>query len=84
MANEHFSKLVAAGRPIGEVIAADRFFVRIRGLYTAGLREQILFENGDNGIVWELKDDETTVLNLSSESIAIGTVAVLQNELFSV
>ena len=84
MANAHFDKLVASGMPVGEVIAADRFFVRIRGLHTAGLRAQILFENGDNGIVWELKDNETTVLNLSSESIAIGTVAVLQEEQFSV
>ncbi len=82
MAN--FKDLVAQGRPIGEVIAADRFFVRVRGLYEVGLRAQVLFENGDRGLVWELSGDETTVLNLSSESMLVGTVAVLEEEVFTV
>lgn len=78
MAN--FKELVAAGHPIGEVIAADRFFVRIRGLYETGVNAQVLFETGDKGLVWEVSGDETVVLNLSSESTTVGTVVVLEND----
>jgi F-type H+-transporting ATPase subunit alpha len=74
----NFEKLVAQGQPIGEIIAADRFFVRVSGLYEVGINNQVLFENGDRGLVWEIGDQETTILNLSSETAAIGEVVVLE------
>lgn len=77
-----FKDLVAKGSPIGEVIASDRFFVRVRGLIEVGLNAQVLFENGDRGLVWEIEGQETTVLNLDSESMKVGTVVVLEEEVY--
>ena len=30
--NQHFEKLMASGNPVGEVIAVDKFLIKVRGL----------------------------------------------------
>jgi len=79
-----FKELVDKGNPIGEVVATDRFFVTVRGLYEAGINNQVLFENGDKGLVWEVSGNETTILNLSGELMTIGMVVVLESDVLKV
>jgi F-type H+-transporting ATPase subunit alpha len=76
----NFRELVDQGQPIGEVIATDRFFVRVRGLYEVGINNQVLFENGDRGLVWEVSGEEATILNLSGEAMTVGNVVVLEKD----
>ncbi len=74
--NPKFAKLIADGRASGEVIGVDRFLVIVRGLGEVGVNALIYFENGHQGLVREVHEDTVMVLNMSSESIDIGTLAV--------
>jgi F-type H+/Na+-transporting ATPase subunit alpha len=78
--NPKFAKLVADGRPSGEVIAVDRFLVTVRGLGSVAVNALIYFENGHQGLVREVRADSVMVLNMTAESIAIGTLAVIEAE----
>jgi F-type H+-transporting ATPase subunit alpha len=78
--NPKFAKLVADGRPTGEVIAVDRFLVTVRGLGEVAVNALIYFDNGHQGLVREVRADSVMVLNMTAESIAIGTLAVIEAE----
>ena len=78
-ANE-FNKLVREGRPVGEVVAVDKFFVKVRGLHPVGVRSLILFEDGSQGYVRYVDDNHVAILHMGDKPIAIGTVAVVQAE----
>ncbi len=78
--NPRFAKLVAGGKPTGEVIAVNRFLTTVRGLGEIGVNALVYFENGHTGMVREVRAEETVVLNLSSESMPIGTLAVLDSD----
>lgn len=82
--NEEFQKLVEAGKSTGEVIGVDRFLVRVRGLEEAPTQAQVLFSNGDRGLVREVTPEYVNVLNLSSEEMKVGTLAVLERDVISV
>lgn len=82
--NQHFTRLVEAGNPVGEVISVDRFLVRVRGLHPVSIHALIMFDDGSKGFVHQINEDHTTVLHLGSSHISVGTVAVVQyNELVS-
>jgi F-type H+-transporting ATPase subunit alpha len=76
--NPKFAKLVADGRPTGEVIGVDRFLVTVRGLGEVAVNALIYFENGDQGLVREVRADTVMILNMSAETINIGTLAVIE------
>src|SRR6266851_2422316 len=76
--NPKFAKLVADGRPTGEVIGVDRFLVTVRGLGEVAVNALIYFENGHQGLVREVRTDTVMILNMSSEQIPIGTLAVIE------
>lgn len=78
--NRHFDQLVAAGRPVGEVIAVDRFLVKIKGLQPVNQHALVLFEDGTKGYVHHIYEDHVAVLHLGTKSVSIGTVAVVQHE----
>ncbi|MDB5178204.1 MAG: atpA [Patescibacteria group bacterium] len=78
--NPKFAKLVADGRPTGEVIGIDRFLVTIQGLGEVAINALIYFANGHQGLVREVREDTVMVLNMTAESIALGTLAVLEAE----
>jgi F-type H+-transporting ATPase subunit alpha len=78
--NPRFAQLVTAGKPTGEVIAVNRFLTTVRGLGEIAVNALVYFENGHTGMVREVRPEETMVLNLSAESIPIGTLAVLDND----
>ena len=44
--NRHFDQLVSAGKPVGEVIAVDRFMVWVKGMQPVNMHSLVLFEDG--------------------------------------
>lgn len=78
--NQHFDKLVAAGNPVGEVIAVEKFLVKIRGLQPTAVHALIMFEDGSKGFVHQVQPDFVVVLHLGSESLRTGMVAVVQHQ----
>lgn len=79
MANKHFADLVTQGRPTGEVVAVDRFLVRVSGLSAVPLSALVMFEDGSKGIVWEIGDETVSVLHLGSVALTVATGVVLQH-----
>jgi F-type H+-transporting ATPase subunit alpha len=76
--NPKFAKLVAEGKPTGEVIGVDRFLVTVRGLGEVAVNALIYFDNGHQGLVREVRSDTVMILNMTAESIALGTLAVIE------
>ncbi len=76
--NPKFAKLVASGHPTGEVVGVDRFLVTVKGLGEVAVNALIFFENGHQGLVREVREDTVMVLNMTEESIDIGTLAVVE------
>ena len=76
--NPKFAKLVASGKATGEVIGVDRFLVTVRGLGSIGANALVYFDNGHQGIVREVRDDTVMILNMSDETIPLGTLAVIE------
>jgi len=77
--NRHFDKLVAAGAPVGEVIAVDRFMIRVKGLHPVNMHSLVLFEDGSKGYVHHIFEDHVVVLHLGSKTVTDGMLAVVQH-----
>jgi F-type H+/Na+-transporting ATPase subunit alpha len=77
--NTHFNRLVETGHPVGEVVAVDKFLVRVRGLQPVNLHALIMFEDGSKGFVRSIMEDYVVVLHLGATSLAVGMVAVVQH-----
>ncbi len=78
--NRHFDQLAAAGRPVGEVIAVDRFIVRIKGMQPVNMHALVLFEDGSKGYVHHIFEDYVVVLHLGSHTVSVGTTVVVQHD----
>lgn len=78
--NQHFAKMVEAGKPVGEVIAVDKFLVQATGLQPCALHALVMFEDGSKGFVNQIYPDHVMILHLGSESLRVGMVAVLQHQ----
>jgi F-type H+-transporting ATPase subunit alpha len=80
--NKHFDQLVASGNPVGEVIAVDRWLVRVRGLNPANVHALVMFEDGSKGFIHQVLEDQVLVLHLGTKTLSVGTTVVTQhNEL---
>lgn len=79
-----FKQLVAAGLSTGEVIAVRRFVVIVRGMEGVAVGGQVVFEHGETGLVREIEDDQAVILTISTESVAIGSLAVVKSALLEV
>lgn len=77
--NKHFDSLVKAGNPVGEVIAVEKFLVKVRGLQPCTLNALVMFEDGSKGFVHQLQPEYVLVMHLGSESLRTGMVAVVQH-----
>jgi F-type H+-transporting ATPase subunit alpha len=77
---QHFEKLVAAGNPVGEVIAVEKFLITCRGLQPCAVHALIMFEDGSKGFVNQVLADHVTILHLGSETLRTGVVAVVQHQ----
>lgn len=78
--NKHFDQLVAAGRPVGEVIAVDRFLVKVKGMQPVNMHSLVLFEDGSKGYVHHIYEDYVLVLHLGTKTVTIGSTVVIQHE----
>ncbi len=78
--NQHFDKLVAAGNPVGEVIAVDRFLLKVHGLQPCNIHALVMFEDGSKGFVHQVNEDHVIVLHLGSTTLRTGMVAVVQHQ----
>lgn len=79
MSSSQFQKLVADGNQVGEVIAVDRFLIKVRGLQPINTHAVVLFEDGSKGYVHHVYEDFVIVLHLGSKLLPIGTIVVLQH-----
>jgi len=75
-----FKSLAEKGHESGEVIAADRFLARVKGLNGVMIGSTVVFENGDHGLVQGITENFVEVLNLSSEIITIGSLVVINTD----
>jgi F-type H+/Na+-transporting ATPase subunit alpha len=78
--NRHFNQLITAGRPVGEVIAVDRFLVRIKGMQPVNMHALVLFEDGSKGYVHHIYEDYLVVLHLGRKTASVGMTAVVQHD----
>jgi len=82
--NQTFQKLVEANNLTGEVVATNSFIVEVKGLEGVRLGAQVLFEDGQRGLVREARGDKVTLFNINSEKIQPGTLAVVEQDLLQV
>lgn len=82
--NQTFQKLVEAGNLTGEVVATNSFIVEVKGLEGIRLGAQVLFEDGQRGLVREARGDKAVLFNIDSEKMEPGTLAVVESDLFQV
>jgi F-type H+-transporting ATPase subunit alpha len=78
--NQHFDQLIKKGNPIGEVIGVDHFLIRVKGLTPTNVHALIVFENGEKGLVQQVKENYVSVLYLGNNQITVGMVAVVQQK----
>lgn len=78
--NQHFDKLIESGNPVGEVIAVDKFLVKIHGMQPCAIHALIMFEDGSKGFVHQVATDHVVVLHLGADTLRVGMVAVLQHQ----
>ena len=78
--NTHFDKLVAAGNPVGEVVAVNRFLVHVRGLQPTNTRALVLFSDGSKGFVHHIFEDRVVVLHLGDAPVDVGATVVMQHD----
>lgn len=79
MANKKFQDLVDRGNQVGEVVAVDRFLVRVRGLQPINTHALIMFDDGSKGYVHHVFETYVVVLHMGPKSLPVGTIAVLQH-----
>lgn len=78
--NQHFDKLVQAGKPVGEVIAINKFLIRVKGLQPCSVHALVLFEDGSKGFVHQVHLDHVVILHLGTTNIRPGMVVVIQHQ----
>lgn len=82
--NSQFQKLVEADNLTGEVVAVNRFIVEVKGLEGVRVGAQILFENGQRGLVREAYGDKVILYNIDTEELPLGQLAVVENDVLSI
>jgi F-type H+-transporting ATPase subunit alpha len=78
--NQHFDKLVEAGKPVGEVIGVEKFLVRVKGMQPCRIHALVMFEDGSKGFVHQVLADMVLVLHLGAVEVKTGMIAVIQHE----
>lgn len=76
----HFQRFVAAGRPVGEIIAVKGFLIEVRGLQPVNIRSTVMFEDGSKGFVSHILEDHLIVLHMGSVNLQVGMVVVLESD----
>jgi F-type H+-transporting ATPase subunit alpha len=76
----HFQKLMEAGSPVGEVVAVDRFLVRVRGLQPCNTKALVMFGDGSKGFVQYIFEDYVAILHMGAEALRVGEMAVMLHD----
>lgn len=76
--NQMFQQLVERGNLTGEVVSINRFIVEVKGLNGIRVGAQVLFEDGQRGMVREAYGDKVILYNIDSENLALGSLAVVE------
>ena len=79
-----FQKLVNADNLTGEVVAVNSFLIEVKGLEGVRLGAKVLFEDGQSGIVRETYGNKVILFNIDSEKMALGTLAVVEDNELSI
>lgn len=82
--NPTFQRLVEADNLTGEVVAVNSFLIEVKGLEGVRLGSQVLFEDGQRGLVREAYGDRVILFNIDSEKMVVGTLAVVENDILSI
>src|SRR3954451_7996275 len=82
--DQTFQKLVEADNLTGEVVSTNSFIIEVKGLEGVRLGTQVLFEDGQRGLVREAYGDRVILFNIDSEKMKLGTLAVVEHDLLSV
>lgn len=82
--NAIFQTLVESDNLTGQVVAVNRFIVEVKGLHGIRIGAQVLFEDGQRGIVRETYGDRVILYNIDSELLAIGTLVVAEHDVLQV
>jgi F-type H+-transporting ATPase subunit alpha len=82
--NPTFQRLVEADNLTGEVVAVNSFLIEVKGLEGVRLGSQVLFEDGQRGMVREAYGDRVILFNIDSEKMVVGTLAVVENDILSI
>jgi F-type H+-transporting ATPase subunit alpha len=82
--NQAFQKLVEAGNLTGEVVAVNRFLIEVKGLEGVRIGAQILFDDGQRGMVREAYGDKVILYNIDSENLALGALAVVEGDMLTI
>jgi F-type H+-transporting ATPase subunit alpha len=82
--NSQFQKLVEAGNLTGEVVAINRFIVEVKGLEGIRVGAQVLFEDGQRGMVREAYGNRVILYNIDSEFLTLGSLAVVEYDMVTV
>lgn len=82
--NQTFQRLVEADNLTGSVIGANSFIIEVKGLEGVRLGSQVLFEDGQRGLVREAYGDRVILFNIDSEKMAPGTLAVVESDVLNV
>jgi F-type H+-transporting ATPase subunit alpha len=76
----HFDSLVEKGNPIGEVIAVNKYLIKMKGLHPVNQHALVLFEDGSKGLVHYIYEDHVELLHLGETELQIGVRGVLQHD----
>ncbi|MDN5275396.1 MAG: atpA [Candidatus Saccharibacteria bacterium] len=82
--NAAFQRLIDADNLTGEVVGVNSFIIEVKGLEGVRLGTQVLFEDGQRGLVREAYGDKVILFNIDSEKMSLGTLAVVENDTLSV
>lgn len=82
--NSRFQQLVEAGNLTGEVVAINRFIVEVKGLEGVRIGAQVLFEDGQRGMVREAYGSRVILYNIDSETLALGALVVVEYDMVTV
>ena len=66
--NAEFQKLVEQDHLTGEIVATNRFIVEVKGLEGVQIGAQVLFEDGQRGLVREAYGDRVILYNINLSS----------------
>lgn len=78
--SKHFDFLVESGHPIGEVIAVNKYQIKVKGLHPVNQHALVLFDDGSKGLVHYIYEDHVEILHLGEVTLKVGALAVVQHD----